>query len=205
MTRPRSGDASHHPSFDAAKFIANGDYARRVVHDHGSLVWAVCKGYARDADHLDDLYQETWMKVFAAAGSFRGTGSFRGWLARLARSVCVSDYRARRTATKALDRYAGETAASASGKRIPDPLARTESEFLQHAIREAIDELPAREREALTLRLIDERSPAEVARLMRVRPATVRSHIRHALGRLRLRIEDPEDPLHALLGFRADS
>ena len=204
MTRPRSGDASHRPSFEAARFIADGGYARRVVHDHGPLVWAVCKGYARDPDHLEDLYQETWLKVFAAAGSFRGTGSFRGWLARLARSVCVSDYRARRAAAKGLDRYAGETAAFESGARIPDPLARTESEFLQHGIREAIDELPAREREALTLRLIDERSPAEVARLMRVRPATVRSHIRHALGRLRRRIEDPDDPLHALLGLRPD-
>lgn len=204
MTRPQSGDASHRSSFDGARFIVDGHYARRVVHDHGPLVWAVCKGYARDSDHLDDLYQETWMKVFAAAGSFRGTGSFRGWLARLARSVCVSDYRARRAAAKGLGRYADETAAFESGVRIPDPLARTENEFLKHAIREAIDELPTREREALTLRLIDERGPAEVARLMRVRPATVRSHIRHALGRLRRRIEDPDDPLHALLGLGAD-
>ena len=202
MTRPRSGDATGPRSFDAANFIADGDYARRVVHDHGPLVWAVCKGYARDRDHLDDLYQETWLRVFKTAGSFRGTGSFRGWLARLARSVCVSDYRARRAAAKGLDRYVGETAALESGMRVPHPLDRTEHEILQHAIREAVDELPARERQALTLRLIDERSPAEVARLMRVRPATVRSHIRHALGRLRRRIENPDDPLHALLGFR---
>lgn len=204
MTRPRSRDASGRPSFDAAKFIADGDYAGRVVQGHGPLVWAVCKGYAHDRDHLDDLYQETWLKVFAAAGSFRGTGSFRGWLARLARSVCVSDYRARRAAARGRDRYAGETAASEPGARIPDPLARAENEFLQHAIREAIDELPGRERQAVTLRLIDERSPAEVARLMRVQPATVRSHIRHALGRLRRRIEDPDDPLHALLSLRPD-
>ena len=203
MPRPHSGDASSRP-FDAARFVADGGYARRVVHDHGPLVWTVCKGYARDRDHLDDLYQETWLRVFAAAGSFRGTGSFRGWLARLTRSVCVSDYRARRAAAKGLDRYAGETAAFESGVRIPDPMERTEHELLQHAIREAIDELPGREREAVTLRLIDQRSPAEVARLMRVRPATVRSHIRHALGRLRRRIADPDDPLHALLRLRPD-
>ena len=39
---------------------------------------------------------------------------------------------------------------------------------------------------------------------MRVRPATVRSHIRHALNRLRKRIEDPQDPLHVLLRARSE-
>ena len=204
MTRPRDRDAKRVP-FDAARFVAGGDYARRVVQENGPLVWTICKGYARDHDHLEDLYQETWLKVFATAGSFRATGTFRGWLSRLARSVCVSDYRARTAAARSLDRYAGELAVSDAAGTDPDPLDLTEKQFLHHAIREAIDDLPARERQALTLRLIDERSPAEVARLMRVRPATVRSHIRHALNRLRRRIEDPQDPLHVLLRFRDDS
>ncbi|MDE2806662.1 MAG: sigma-70 family RNA polymerase sigma factor [Gemmatimonadota bacterium] len=204
MTHPRDGDAKR-TSFDAVQFAAGGDYARRVVREHGPLVWAVCKGYARDRDHLDDLYQETWLKVYATAGSFRATGTFRGWLSRLARSVCVSDYRARRAAARSIDRYAGEVGASdVAGPGRPDPLEQTEKQLVQHVIREAIDDLPARERQALTLRLIDERSPAEVARLMRVRPATVRSHIRHALQRLRKRIEDPQDPLHVLLHVRLD-
>ena len=201
MTRPRSGDAKR-LSFDAVRFVAGGDYARRVVQEYGPLAWTICKGYARDHDHLDDLYQETWLKVYATAGSFRATGSFQGWLARLARNVCVSEYRTRMAAARSLDRYAGELAASGEAAAGPDPLDRVEGEFLHRIIREAIDDLPARERQALTLRLIDGKSPAEVARLMRVRPATVRSHIRHALKRLRKRIEDPRDPLHVLLRFR---
>lgn len=203
MTRPPGGDAKR-LSFDAARFVAGGDYARRVVQNNGPLVWTICKGYARDPDHLDDLYQETWLKVHATAGSFRATGSFQGWLARLARSVCVSDYRARTAAARSLDRYAGELAASDAPGSGPDPLDRVEDEFFHRVVREAVDDLPARERQALTLRLIDERSPAEAARLMRVRRATVRSHIRHALNRLRKRIEDPQDPLHVLLRVRSD-
>lgn len=203
MTRPPGGDANSR-SFDAARFADGGDYARRVVQENGPLVWTICKSYARDPDHLDDLYQETWLKVYANAESFRATGTFRGWLSRLARSVCVSDYRARTAAARSLDRYARELAVSDAPGPGPDPLDRTGDEFLRRVVREAIDDLPDRERQALTLRLIDERSPAEVARLMRVKPATVRSHIRHALNRLRKRTEDPRDPLHALSRARSD-
>ncbi len=204
MTGPRDRDAKRLP-FDAARFVAGGDYARRIVQENGPLVRTICKGYARDHHHLDDLYQETWLKVYATAGSFRATGTFRGWLSRLARSVCVSDYRARTAAARNLERYAGELAVTDTAGTDPDRLELTERQFLHHVIREAIDDLPSRERQALTLRLIDERSPSEVARLMRIRPATVRSHIRHALGRLRKRIEDPQDPLHVLMRFRDDS
>lgn len=204
MTGPRDRDAKRVP-FDAARFVAGGDYARRIVQENGPLVRTICKGYARDHHHLDDLYQETWLKVYATAGSFRATGTFRGWLSRLARSVCVSDYRARTAAARNLERYAGELAVTDTAGTDPDPLELTERQFLHHVIREAIDDLPSRERQALTLRLIDERSPSEVARLMRIRPATVRSHIRHALRRLRKRIEDPQDPLHVLMRFRDDS
>lgn len=204
MTGPRDRDAKRLP-FDAARFVAGGDYARRIVQENGPLVRTICKGYARDHHHLDDLYQETWLKVYATAGSFRATGTFRGWLSRLARSVCVSDYRARTAAARNLERYAGELAVTDTAGTDPDPLELTERQFLHHVIREAIDDLPSRERQALTLRLIDERSPSEVARLMRIRPATVRSHIRHALRRLRKRIEDPQDPLHVLMRFRDDS
>lgn len=203
MTRPPGGDAKRLP-FVPARFIAGGTYARRIVEENGPLVWTICKGYARDPDHLDDLYQDTWLKVHAAAESFRATGTFRGWLGRLARSVCVSDYRARTAAARNLDRYAGELAVSHATGSGPDPLDRAEDEALHRIVREAIDDLPDRERQALTLRLIDERSPAEAARLMRVRPATVRSHIRHALNRLRKRIEDPQDPLHVLLRARSE-
>ncbi|MCY3547843.1 MAG: sigma-70 family RNA polymerase sigma factor [Gemmatimonadetes bacterium] len=204
MTGPRDRDAKRVP-FDAARFVAGGNYARRVVEENGPLVRTICKGYARDHHHLDDLYQETWLKVYATAGSFRATGTFRGWLSRLTRSVCVSDYRARTAAARNLERYAGQLAVTDTAGADPDPLELTEKQFLHHALREAIDDLPARERQALTLRLIDERRPAEVARQMRIRPATVRSHIRHALNRLRKRIEDPQDPLHVLLRFRDDS
>ena len=191
--------------FDAARFLSRDhDYCRRVVEEHASFVLGVCRLYARDHDHAEDLYQETWLKAYAKARTYRATGSFRAWLGRLARNVCVSDYRSARSAARGLERYAGEQATEEPAGQRRDPFEERERAALQRAILDAIDELPDREGQALTLRLIDEKGPREVARIMRVTPATVRSHIRHAFERLRKRIADPGDELSALTRFRPE-
>ena len=191
--------------FDAARFLSRDhDYCRRIVEEHASFVLGVCRLYAKDHDHAEDLYQETWLKAYAKARTYRATGSFRAWLGRLARNVCVSDYRSARSAAKGLELYAGEHATDDPAGRQRDPFEERERVALQRTILEAIDDLPKREAQALTLRLIDEKSPREVARIMRVTPATVRSHIRHAFERLRKRIADPGDELSALTRFRPE-
>ncbi len=203
-----TGRPQGHPpalSFDAARFLSRDhDYCRGVVEEHASFVLGVCRLYARDHDHAEDLYQETWLKAYAKARTYRATGSFRAWLGRLARNVCVSDYRSARSAARGLERYAGERATENPASHRRDPLEERERAALQRTILDAIDDLPEREGQALTLRLIDEKSPREVARIMRVTPATVRSHIRHAFERLRTRIADPGDELSALTRFRPE-
>ena len=195
----RLRDEATPESFDAARFLSRDpEYCRQVLREYSPLVLAVCDSYAKDYDHAQDLYQETWLKVYAKARSYRATGSFRAWLGRLARNVCISDFRSRKSAAKRRARYTEELAGKGLVSRTPDPLGDSQRNRLHRTIREAIDELPKRERQALTLRLIEEKSPREVVRIMGVTRATVRSHLRHALLRLRRRMDDPADELSAL-------
>ncbi len=190
---------------DAARFLSRDhDYCRRIVEENAFFVLGVCRLYARDHDHAEDLYQETWLKAYEKARTYRATGSFRAWLGRLARNVCVSDYRSRTVAAKGLELYAGEHVTDDPAGRQRDPFEERERAVLQRTILDAIDDLPQREGQALTLRLIDEKRPREVARIMHISPATVRSHVRHAFERLRKRIADPADELSALNRFRPE-
>ena len=62
----------------------------------------------------------------------------------------------------------------------------------RHALMSAIRRLPARQREALVLRFCLDEPEAEIARLMRIRPGTVRSTTYRALAALgRLLEEQP--------------
>ena len=185
--------------FDARRFAAGDDkYVEEVIRNHSPMVLIVCQAYARDYDHAQDLYQEIWRTVWTKAESYRGEGAFRAWLHRVATNVCRTDARARKKVAEARDALASE---AGSWSRV-DPLHQTHLRELQRAILRALPELTPGEREALTLRVLEGRKPAEVARIMNVTPATVRSHVRHALNHLREMMEDPD---HDLSRYRANS
>lgn len=185
--------------FDLARFAAGDDiYVREVVREHEPMVLMICRSFAQDDDHTNDLAQETWKTVCAKIDSFRGEGSFRAWLSRICTRVCLTDARARMTRAERAKRYADEIA-PLEWKQI-DPLARTERREFQHAIYRALPGLSNGERTAVTLRILEECTTAETAELMGVAQATVRSHLRHALIRLRTMMEDPN---HALSRYRA--
>lgn len=180
--------------FDPERF-ASGDerYIREVVREHEPLVLMICRSFARDEDGTDDLAQETWKKVCATIGSFKSEGSFRAWLSRVCVNVCLSQTRMRKGRRERLRLYAEE--AKTMDWRQIDPLAETEQRELQHAIYRALPELTDGERQAVTLRIFEGCSAAEAAEVMGVAPATVRSHIRHAIKRLRTMMEDPDNDL----------
>lgn len=181
--------------FDAERFTSGDrDYVRAVIREHEAMVQLICQSYSVDYDNAQDLAQETWRIVWTRAGSFEGRGSFRGWLAKIAINVCLSDVRARKKTAARLRRYGRELRSLAGWTQV-DPLAETERRELQRAIYRALPELSDGEFDAVTLRILEGRSPTETADIMGVTPATVRSHIRHAIKRLRTLMEDPDNDL----------
>lgn len=180
--------------FDAERFAA-GDrqYVRVVVQEHEPMILFICRSFARDDDHTQDLAQETWKTACAKIGSFSGEGSFRSWLHRVCTNVCLSEMRSRKTRDERLRQHAEEF--YAMHWRDIDPLAETERRELQHSIHRALPKLSDGERDAVTLRIFEGRSAAEIAEIMGIAPATVRSHVRHAIQRLRTMVEDPDNDL----------
>lgn len=191
--------------FDITRF-RSGDrlYARQIVEEYTPLVLHICHRYAADYDHRCDLSREVWIQVHESGSSFRGDGPFHSWLARLANNVCISEQRSRTRLDRDLRRYTGRLTDEDRICRPPEPWVEGEVEHLRRLVRQALDDLPPREKQALTLRVIERRPPRRVAEIMRITPDTVRSHVYHALRRLRARMDDPTDPLSALTRFMTE-
>lgn len=168
--------------FDAERF-AGGDreHARDVMREFGPVARAVCRAYAESEDHADDLVQETWLSVARRASSFRGDGSFAAWLRRVAANVCISDTRRR----SAYRRFVVQYVAMAGGHVSHDPQAAFDQRERRRVVGEMLLDLTEREREVLVLCELEGRSATEAAQLLGVSAATVRSHKRHAIRRLR--------------------
>jgi len=163
----------------------DSEYFESLVRTYGPRVFRICMAYAESVDHAEDLFQKVWIKAFEKRGSYRGEGSFEAWLRRLSNNVCISDFRSRKAREEVMDSVKREGLEDRFGWRPPDPLEALEEMELHEELIRAIGSLPEREREAIWLRILDEKPSQEVADIMKSKKATVRSNIRHGITRLR--------------------
>lgn len=59
-------------------------------------MYAVCLRYASNAEEAQDILQEGFIKVFKKMDSFRGDGSFEGWMRRVFVNTAIEHFRRRR-------------------------------------------------------------------------------------------------------------
>ncbi len=56
-------------------------------------MYAVCLRYASNADEAQDILQDGFIKVFKKLESFRGEGSFEGWIRRIFVNTAIEHFR----------------------------------------------------------------------------------------------------------------
>jgi RNA polymerase sigma factor (sigma-70 family) len=59
-------------------------------------MYAVCLRYAGNAEEAEDILQEGFIKIFKKLGSFRGEGSFEGWIRRIFVNTAIEHFRRKR-------------------------------------------------------------------------------------------------------------
>jgi len=150
---------------------------RRVA----ALAWRI----TGDAEETKEAIQETFLRLFRHLGRYDETQDFFGWLFRIAVNVCrdIEKRRRRRRIFFPID-DAHELPSNAA--RIDDDLAKRDDLAL---LRRAIDALPPKEKLAIVLRDVEERSTDEVARLLGSSPATVRVQVMKARMKIKQWIE----------------
>ncbi len=59
-------------------------------------MYAVCLRYAGNAEEAEDILQEGFIKVYKKLDSFRGDGSFEGWVRRIFVNTAIEHFRRKR-------------------------------------------------------------------------------------------------------------
>jgi len=146
-----------------------------IVERHHRLVYRVAWRYLGHEEDAKDAAQTAFVRAWGAAGSWRQTGSVRGWLLRITANVCLGELASARRRLLVLtgDEPAHGRPAAAGG----DVAAGRE---LRERLRRAIGELPPAQRMALVLSKYEGLGYAEVARAMGRSVAAVESLIARA-------------------------
>ena len=153
--------------------VANGD---------GRALEELCRRYQRGLHQfifrhtggrdVDDLYQETWLRVVRAARRFDPSRRFSTWLFQIAVNLCRDWHR--RPPPEPVDPAGVEQA-------LPDPAAATGAAIDAARLLAA---LPEAQRSVVVLRYYHDLPEEEVAEILGCPRGTVKSRLHHAMRRL---------------------
>jgi RNA polymerase sigma-70 factor (ECF subfamily) len=150
------------------------------------LLWRL----SRHPQAAQDLFQETWLKAYAARHGFRAKARFSTWLYAIALNL-ARNWRARSRVHLSLDGPAldGLKWADLIEADEPGALDRLLSEERKRHLNAAIDRLPTNYREVLVLVYQQGMSYQESSEILGKKVAAVRALTFRALQRLRKKLQ----------------
>jgi RNA polymerase sigma-70 factor (ECF subfamily) len=151
-----------------------------LVLKYQHRIFGLIGRYVRDADEVQDVAQEAFIKAYKALPGFRGESAFYTWLYRIAintaKNYLVS--RSRRPPGTDVELEDAEYHESGWGLRdIENPENALFGAELKSVVDGAIGALPEDLRTAITLREFDGLSYEDIADIMNCPVGTVRSRI----------------------------
>ena len=119
-----------------------------------------------DAALADDLAQEALVRAYVSSDRF--IGNFKAWLFRIAYNCFIDRLRSRKLQTSPLDAPPAQT--------VPGPDA-TDGRFRHEDLHRAIGRLPDKERAALLLFYMEDKSVKEIAVILEIPAGSVRAYL----------------------------
>lgn len=168
---------------------------RVIVQRHNQRLFRVARGIVADDAEAEDVLQESYVRAFAAIGSFRGESSLLTWLTRITINEGRGRLRRRRIQVD-LDQIDAARAAGAlvlafpGGHTMEDPEAKAAQAETRLLIERAVDTLPEPFRLVFIMRDVQELSIEETADILDIRPETVKTRLHRARRMLRAALDD---------------
>jgi RNA polymerase sigma-70 factor, ECF subfamily len=149
----------------------------RLVERYQRDVYRLCFRYVNNHHDASDMAQEVFLKAYRALAKFRGDSSFSTWLYRIAVNTCLNFKAARKVPAEELSEHVAD-----GGMPAVDRLEREER---SQRVRKAVARLPEKQRATLILKVYQDLTHEEVARILGSSVGTVKANLFHALANLR--------------------
>ena len=153
-----------------------------MVEQHQAALLRTCYVILRDYALAEDAVQETFIKAYKAAGSFRGDCGEKTWLMQIAMNTC-RDMK-RRAWFRRVDRRI-------TPEQLPE--ASVPFEPLDDGIIQSIMRLPYKEKEVLLLYYYQDMTLNEIGQSLGLSVSTISTRLTRARKKLKMALEGGED------------
>jgi RNA polymerase sigma-70 factor, ECF subfamily len=154
----------------------------RLIAEYADRVYSVALRITGSSADAEDVLQETFLRAFEQQSSFRGEAAWATWLYRIAVNTSLQLLRARRP-SEPLEDTAGEVVHV--GDWAQDVARQVELGELRDVLEQGLTRLPTEYRAAVVLRDVEGLTTAEVAQVLQISEAAVKSRLHR--GRVLLR------------------
>lgn len=185
--------------------LRSGDeaaFASLVDDLHGRLI-SLARTFTSSPALAEDIVQDTWLGVIRGLPAFEGRSSLRTWIfSILVRRARTSAAREARRAEVPLEASDGSTVEWEPGagrvglwKDTPvpwgleDPAAVIQSKEALRVVREAVEALPATQRQVVILRDIEDVPSVDICNILAVSETNLRVLLHRGRARIRLALD----------------
>lgn len=192
--QPVSGKRSDHDLLEATKNGDEGAFAELVARYQNQITNYIYR-LLNDYEEAIDLAQETFVRVYFAAGRYHTHFAFSTYIYRIATNLAISEMRRRkrRKLMSLTGLFQSEDGDSDKEFDIPDDESLPEDEVLDKeksaVITRAIASLPEKYRLPLVLREVEEKSYDEVAEILDLSQGTLKSRLSRGRGLLKEKLK----------------
>ncbi|MFZ0298852.1 MAG: sigma-70 family RNA polymerase sigma factor [Candidatus Sulfotelmatobacter sp.] len=163
---------------DAAADVVIGDFAE-IVRRHQSMVFSIALHFLADPSAAEELAQDVFMQLHAKLSTLKSPQHMVFWLRKVTSHRCIDRMRRRRVPQVSLEDSPESAVLEFSPSvQLADP-------FLARRLRQLVASLPEKARLMVILRYQEDLSAEDIAEILDVPVATVKSDLQRALAMLR--------------------
>lgn len=150
-----------------------------ILRAHQSMVFSLAYHVLRDREQAEDLAQEVFLLLHRNLAKLKSNDHVTFWLRKVTCHRAIDQARRRRFWPKF------------SLERAPEPIACATGgdSMLARTLARLVGSLPEKQRAVVILRYQEDLEPAEIAELLGMPVATVKSYLQRALALLRQKLE----------------
>jgi RNA polymerase sigma-70 factor, ECF subfamily len=147
-------------------------------------IYRICYRFVDNREDAMDLAQEVFIKAFEHLATFRRESSLKTWLYRIAMNHCINHVKKHSQEFVEVTEYTGSV-----HSRVQDQLE--EREQREH-FRRLVKQLPPKQKAILEMRINEQLSYEEIAKISGRSISTIKASVFFALEKLRKLVKDPE-------------
>lgn len=160
----------------------------QIMKEYGDELVRLAYSYVKDVDIAKDITQNAFVKCYQKLDSFRGDSKMKTWLYRITINECKDHLKSWNHKKVRVMDYIQENTKSA----LPSAESSVFNEAKNQEIKNIVLSLPNKYREVLYLYYYDSLNIEEVAEVTDLGVNTVKTRLRRAKQRLKIKLEEAE-------------